>query len=146
MEKFFNFFPKMIEKVLTKWKKCATIIPETERKPQKCGLDKKKNQPEKKQSLEEYVMNRTFENRGKTNFDTYRNEAYGQDYLVLALLAVNDKALVDGQDAVKIAGLLVYIYVDVELPPTNVGIEFTPFAELAGNRGGAALAKFPAGV
>ena len=78
----------MIEKVLTKWKKYATIIPETERKPQKCGLDKKKNQPEKKQSLEESVMNRTFENRGKTNFDTYRNEAYGQDYLVLALLAV----------------------------------------------------------
>ena len=33
-------------------------------------------------------MNRTFENGRKTNFDTYRNEAYEQDYLVVALLAI----------------------------------------------------------
>jgi hypothetical protein len=38
--------------------------------------------------LEENIMNRTFENKAHSNFDTYRNEAYGQDYLVTALLAI----------------------------------------------------------
>ncbi len=33
-------------------------------------------------------MNRTFENKGKTNFDTYRHDSYEQDYLVTAILAI----------------------------------------------------------
>ena len=33
-------------------------------------------------------MNRTFDHNAKMNVDTYRNEAYGQDYLLVALLAV----------------------------------------------------------
>ena len=33
-------------------------------------------------------MNRTFENERKTNYRAYQNEAYGQDYLVLAVLAI----------------------------------------------------------
>ena len=48
----------------------------------------KRKQPKRHSFLEENIMNRTFENKGHSNFDTYRNEAYGQDYLVTALLAI----------------------------------------------------------
>ena len=87
MEKFFYFFPKIIEKVLTKWKSRAIIIPETERNRSKIGIRKEKQRSLDEGQREDIQMNRTFENERK-NFNTYQNEAYGQDYLLVAILAI----------------------------------------------------------